>query len=72
MKTPQKTKAAYGALGLIGAAYAIIDETIDNIEHIFGECYTGPFRRFLDDCDALIDDLKAEVEHWEEEEDENA
>ena len=67
MKTPQKIKAAYGMLGLIVAAYAIINENVDNIEDIFGECYTGPFRRFLDDCDDLIDDLKAEVERWEEE-----
>ena len=67
MKTPQKIKAAYGMLGLIGAAYAIINENVDNIEDIFGECYTGPFRRFLDDCDNIVDDLKSKVEHWEEE-----
>lgn len=70
MKTPEKIKNACGMLGLIGAAYSIIDENIDNIEDIFGECYTGPFRRFLKDCDELIDDLKAEVEHWEEEDEE--
>lgn len=66
MKTPQKTKAAYGLLGLLGAAHAIINEHLYEFDEVFGECFTGALHRFVYDAEELLEDLKGEVDEWEE------
>lgn len=63
----QKARAACSLFGLIGAAYAIIDENVDTIEEVFGEELAAPLRTFLEAIEDSSGDFKAAIDRLDEE-----
>lgn len=55
-------QVAETVLEQIDEARTIVEENLGSFERIFGRCYSGPLRRFLNEVPELLEDLKAEIE----------